>query len=72
MALPINTSNKLWNLDYDKILFEKIQFLLIVFNGVVLVKSSPLFLNVQNPSQMQGMDRMYDGHACCKVIITNI
>ncbi len=73
MALPGNNSNKLRNLDYDKIPFEKNHFLLIAFDGDVLFELLLFFLNVHNPSQMaQGMNRKYDGHACCKVIITNI
>jgi len=36
MALLGQSSNKLWNLDYDKILVQKVQFLLIYFDGDVL------------------------------------
>jgi hypothetical protein len=31
-----------------------------------------MFLTIHNPSQMQGMDRMYDDHAWCKMVTTNI
>jgi hypothetical protein len=50
-------------LDYDKIPFEKHPILAIAFDGDVLFEISPLFLNVHNPSQMQGIDRKYDDHA---------
>jgi hypothetical protein len=36
MALLKQSSNKLWNLDYDKIPIQKVQFLLIYFDGDVL------------------------------------
>jgi hypothetical protein len=35
-------------------------------------KLPPMFPTTHMPSQMQGMDRKYDGHAWCKVITTNI
>jgi hypothetical protein len=49
-------------LDYDKIFFHKIQFLPIAFDGDVLFELPSLLSNVHDPSQMQGMDRKYDGH----------
>jgi hypothetical protein len=72
MVLLNQTSNELRNLDYDKIPLEKIQFLLIAFNGEILFKLSLMFLIVHNLSQMHGMDRKYDGHIWCKLVTTNI
>ncbi len=72
MVLLGQTSNELRTLDYDNILLQKVQFLLIAFDGDVLFKLPPIHLNVQNPSQMQSMDKKYDGHAWCKLVTTNI
>jgi hypothetical protein len=38
MVLLGQSSNKLWNLDYDKIPIQKVQFLLFYFDGDVLFK----------------------------------
>jgi hypothetical protein len=62
MVLPKQTLNKLWNLDYDNILLQKVQFLPITFDGDVLFELLLMFLTIHNPSQMQGIDRKYDGH----------
>jgi hypothetical protein len=72
MVLPGQTLNDLWTLDYDKIFLQKVQFLPIAFNGDVLFELLPIFLITQDPSQMQGMDTKYDGHAWCKLVTTNI
>ncbi len=71
MVLPKQTSNKLQTLDYDKIPLWKIQFLLIAFNDI-LFELLPIFFTVHNLSQMQGMDKKYDGHAWCKLVTMNI
>jgi hypothetical protein len=72
MVLLRHTSNKLQNLDYDKIPFQKVQFLSITFNGDVLFKLPLFFPTLHMPLQMQGMDRKYNGHVWNKVITTNI
>jgi hypothetical protein len=72
MVLLGHTSNKLQNLDYDKIPFQKVQFLSITFNGDVLFKLPLFFPTLHMPLQMQGMDRKYNGHTWCKVKTTNI
>jgi hypothetical protein len=72
MALPRHTSNELQNLDYNKIPLYKVQFLSIAFDGDACFKFPPMLLTTHRPSQMQGMDTKYDGHAWCKVITTNI
>ncbi len=64
------TSCEIWII--TRYLLKKIQFLSIAFDGDVLFKLLLFFKNVHNHSQMQGMDKKYDGHACYKVIITNI
>lgn len=45
MALPWHTSNKLHNLDYDKIPLQKVQFLPIGFDGDVLFELPSMFSN---------------------------
>jgi hypothetical protein len=45
MALPWHTSNKLQNLDYDKTPLQKVQFLLIGFDGDVLFELPPMLSN---------------------------
>jgi hypothetical protein len=46
MAFQRHTSNKLWNLDYDKILVQKDQFLPIFFDGYVLFELLLMLPNV--------------------------
>ncbi len=72
MALPRQSSNKLWNLDYDKIFVQKVQLLPTIFYGDVLVELLPLFLNNHSSFKNARMDKKDDGHAWCKVITTNI
>jgi hypothetical protein len=52
IALPTHTSNELRNLDYNKISLQKIQFLLIAFDGNVFFELPPVFLTMHRPSQM--------------------
>ncbi len=69
MVLLGQTSNELWTLDYDNILLQKVQFLLITFDGDILFELSPIHSNVHNPSRM---DKKYNGHAWCRLVIINI
>jgi hypothetical protein len=69
---PTWTSNELQNLDYDKIPFQKVQFLPTTFDGDVLFELPLIIPPPHMPLQMQGMDRKYDGHVWNKVITTNI
>jgi hypothetical protein len=72
MVLLGQTSNEVWTLDYDNIPLWKVQFLSIIFYGDVLFELLPIHSNIHNPSQMQGMDKKYDGHAWCKLFTMNI
>jgi len=72
MVLPKQTSNELKTLDYDNIFLQKVQFLPIIFDGGILFKLPPIHSNAYNFSQMQGMDRKYNGHAWSKLVTTNI
>jgi hypothetical protein len=72
MALLGQSSIKLRNLDYDKTLVQKVQFLPTLFDGDALFELLPLLPKVHGSSKMQGMDRKNDGDAWCKVITTNI
>jgi hypothetical protein len=42
------------------------------FNGDILLELLPLPPSNPSSTQMQGMDKKYDGHAWSKVITTNI
>jgi hypothetical protein len=72
MVLPRQTSNELRTLDYDKIPLQKVQSLLITFDGHLLFEFPPIYSNAHNLSQLQGMDKKYDGHAWSKLVTTNI
>jgi hypothetical protein len=52
MVLLGHTSNKLQNLDYDKIIFQKVQFLPIAFDGDVLFELPPPLSITHKPSHM--------------------
>lgn len=47
-------------------------FVPIKFNGDILFEVPPLRNSKGHVSQMQGMDRKYDGHVWCKVKKANI
>ncbi len=49
MVLPRQTSNKLQTLHYDKILLQKVQFLLITFNGDILFDFAANISNCSEP-----------------------
>jgi hypothetical protein len=72
MLLVRHTSNKFWNLDYDKIPIHYVPFTPTLFNGDVTFELPPFLANIHNSSHMQSVDRKYNGHVWCKVIITNI
>jgi hypothetical protein len=72
MLMARHTYNKFWNLDYDKIPIHYVPFMPTLFNGDVTFELPPLLPNIHNSSQLQNMDRKYDGHVWCKVITTNI
>jgi hypothetical protein len=59
-------------LQNGKFLVVYVPFLPTSFNGDVTFELSPLLTNIHSSSQMQGMDRKYNGHVWCKVIATNI
>lgn len=50
MALLGLTSNKLWNLDYDKIPLQKVQFLSTTFDGDALFELVLVFIITYKPS----------------------
>ncbi len=52
MVLLGHTSNELQNLDYDKIPFQKVQFLLTTFDGDVLFELPLVFPTPHMPLQM--------------------
>jgi hypothetical protein len=62
-------SYELWIM--TKSFFQKVQFLLIAFDGDLLFEFLPSYSNLHNPSQMQGIDKKYDGHAW-SMVTTNI
>jgi len=72
MSVPRHASNKLHNLDYNKIIILTVLFLPTTFNGEIMFEVPPLFPSNPSLMQMQGIDRKYDGHAWLKVITTNI
>jgi hypothetical protein len=52
MALPGHISNELQNLDYNKIPYQKVQLLSIIFDIDVLFELPLMFLTMHRPSQM--------------------
>jgi hypothetical protein len=72
MLVTRHAFNEFCNLDYDKIIIEIVSFLPMTFNDDILFEMHLLSLSNLSLSQMQGMDKKYDGHAWSKVITTNI
>lgn len=50
MVLLGQTLNKLQNLDHDKVPLQKVQLLLITFDGDILFELLPMFSTIHNPS----------------------
>jgi hypothetical protein len=67
-----HTFNKLRFLDYVTMKIEGINFLPIKFDGDMLFELPPIYKPMGVSKQMQGMDRKYENHVCCKVKMTNI
>ncbi len=67
MSFTWHNSNKLRNLDYDKIAIQNVSFLPMTFNGDILFQMTPMSNNSHSSSQMQGMDKKYNGYAWSKV-----
>jgi hypothetical protein len=63
MVLLGQTLNELQTLDYDKIHLRKIQFFIIAFDGDILFELLSILSITHNLSQMQGMEKKYNGHA---------
>ncbi len=72
MSLAAHASSKLKDLNYDKFPIEIVCCIPTTFNGDVLFEFSPIVSPSSHYKQMQGMDMKHDGHARCKVKITNI
>ncbi len=72
MSITRHASNELHNLDYDNITILVVSFLPTTFNGDILLELLPLSPSNPSSTQMQGMDKKYDGHAWSKVITANI
>lgn len=57
--------------DYNTIKYERVEFLLLQFNGDVLFKL-PSTVNSGNVKSMQRMDKHYNGHVQIKTNTSNI
>lgn len=72
MLITKHVSNKLCNLDYDKITIQNVSFSPMTFNKDILFEMSIFSPSNPSSSQMQNVDKKYDGRAWSKVIKTNI
>jgi hypothetical protein len=72
ILLAAHARFELKELNYDKFFIENLQCIPTPSNGDVLFEYA-LVVNFDGQyGEMQGMDKKHDGHAWCKVNITNI
>ena len=65
--------NKLATLDYNKILYHKVQYLPSLYDGNVIFELPPSSISASTSENiMNCMDKRFDGHAWCRTITSNI
>lgn len=72
LSLVLGSRNKLVQIDFDAIKYQKVQFLPARFNGDVLFELPPCRGSTSRARGMEGMDKRYDGHAWCRTMMSNI
>jgi hypothetical protein len=72
MFWTLNIIFELHSLGYDRFPIQNVPFILIKFNGDVLLKPPQVENSKSHFSEMQRMDKNYDGHAWSKVKTRNI
>jgi hypothetical protein len=68
------SKSDLTNIDFDSIVIEDVKYLPSSFNGDVLFILPPVKTGIPDAygKAMDGMDKIYDGHAWCRTKTTNI
>jgi hypothetical protein len=65
--------NELASFDYDKIAYQKVQYLPPSYNGDVIFELPPSRVSAStSKNTMDGMDKRFDGHTWCRTITSNI
>ena len=65
--------NKLTCIDYDKIIYHKVQYLTPSYNEDVLFELPPSCVSASTPKNtMDSMDKWFNGHTQCCSVISNI
>jgi hypothetical protein len=73
LASVPGSRNKLAYVDYDKITYDKVQYLPPSYNGDVLFELPPSCVSAStSKNTMDGMDKRFDGHTWCRTITSNI
>jgi hypothetical protein len=72
MSLTPHVCYELKSLDYEAIIIEFANCLLIKFNGDILFKFPHVHHPLGQSKQLQSMDRKFNGHVWCKLQINNI
>jgi hypothetical protein len=73
LASFLGSRNKLTPIDYEKIAYQKVQYLLPSYNGNVLFELPPSRVSASTlKNTMDGMDKRFDGHTWCCTITSNI
>jgi hypothetical protein len=73
MASFPRSGNELAILDYDKIPYHKVQYLLPSYDGDLIFELPPSCVSASiSKSTMDSMDKRFDGHTWCRTITFNI
>ncbi len=67
MSLTPQACFELKSLDYGAIIIEFVNCLPTKFNGDILFELPPIRHPLGHFEQLQGMDKKFDGHVCCKL-----
>jgi len=74
LATVHRSHNELSTTDLRAVKHHHLQFLPAIYNSVVIFELPPCrsCLSSSAAKNLEGIDKRYDGHPCCKVLTTNI
>ena len=67
------SKNKLASLNYDKVLYHKVQYVPSLYDGDIIFELPPSCISTfTSKNTMDSMDKRFDGHTWCRTITYNI
>lgn len=73
LASILGSRNEVTSIDFDKITYQKVQYLPLSFNGNVLFELPPSCISTSSfKNIMDSMDKQFNDHTWCYTITSNI